>query len=55
VKGFHQQSLPLRPSVSIDVIKRELVGSWDDRSKRAHRGALEVRRWKKNPQQQLAF
>ena len=59
VKRFHQQSyveippIPLTPSVSIDVIKRELVGTWDERSKRAHRGAIEIRRWKKNPQRQL--
>lgn len=61
VKRFQKQSyveippLPLRHSASLVAVRRELSDSWDIRSKRAHSGMLEVRRWRKNPQRQLSF
>ena len=47
--------IPLRASDDFGTVKLELKGTWDDKSKRAHFGSLEIRRWKKQPQQQLVF
>lgn len=61
VKRFQKQSygevpsLTFRHNPSLTAIRRELIDSWDVRSKKAHSAMLEVRRWRKNPQRQLSF
>ena len=47
--------LPLQPTISLAAVRQDIAGNWIERSKKAHAGTLEIRKWRRCPQRQLSF